>query len=184
MIFGDQEFASLPFVLDQARHNLADFRNQGGFVFAKSCLVADLIEVPHELRSFAEQSTDCDIDFVQSPKNFVNLFGCDQCGQMKHHTYPQTRTYIGWTGSKVPQSLRKGVSQLAFELIVELVHALPCGLQVQATLYHLDTQVILFIDHDAEALVGIQDDGTGTLAFVQLMADQLSFHQKLAIEIT
>ena len=43
--------------------------------------------------------------------------------------------------------------------------------------------MVLFIDHDAKAFLGIENDRSSTFGFAQLVADELTFHQELPIEV-
>jgi len=50
----EQEHSGFSLVIDQLRNDLLDPPNQLRFAFSKRRLVADLIKITHELRSFAE----------------------------------------------------------------------------------------------------------------------------------
>ena len=174
--FADEELACFSLVIDQARHHFTHFGYESHFVFSKRRLVADLVEIAHELGAFAKEPSDGDIDLIQRAKNFVNLFGCDEGWQVKHHADSQTGSDIGRAGGQVAKSLVVRVGEFAFELIVELVHALPSGFKVKAALHDLDTQMVFLVDHNTEAFVWIEDDRPGTLALAEFVADQLAFH--------
>lgn len=78
----------------------------------------------------------------------------------------------------------KSVSEFAFEDIIEFVHSLPCRLQVEAALHHLQPKMVLFVDHYAKPFLRVEDDGSRPFRFAQFMADQLPFHEELSIEIS
>lgn len=147
-------------------------------------MIADLVEIPHELGAFAEKPADGDVDFAEGSKDFLDLLGSDQGGQVEHDTDAQTGSHVGGARGQVSQGLREGVGELALKNIVEFVHPFPCRLQVEAAVHHLQAQVVLFVDHDAEAFFGVEDHRPSSLRFAQLMADQLPLHQELPIEVS
>ncbi len=163
--FLDEKFTSFSFVFDQSRDDFADSFENLLFALAESHLVADLIQVTHELGTFAEQSTHGHIDFGERAEHFIDLLGRDQCRQMEHHADAQAGTYIGGASGQVAQLFCECVGQFALERIVEIVHSLPCGLQVETALHDLQPKVILFVDHDTEAFLGVEDHRTRPFGF-------------------
>lgn len=102
---------------------------------------------------------------------------------MKHHADSQSSPDVGGTCGQIAILLHIGVGKFAFQLIVQPVDAFPSRVEIQPALHDLEAQVIFFVHHNTESLVGIEDHGPRALGFAELMADQLSFHQELAIEI-
>ncbi len=64
-----------------------------------------------------------------------------------------------------------------------MVDLFPGGLQVQSALHDLDPQVVFFVDHQAEFLVRIDGHRPSAFRLGMLPADQLTFHQELAIDV-
>lgn len=157
--------------------------HQRFFALSQRHLIADLVEVSHELGAFAKETSNSDVDFVECAKHLFNLFGSDEGWQVEHDADSQPGADIGRARGQVTQFLGEGVREFAFEQIVQFVHPFPCRGQIQSALHDLETQVVFFVDHDAEAFLGIQDDRAGSFRFAQLVADELSFHQELPIEI-
>lgn len=79
-VFVQQEIASASFVLDQSWDDFADLFHEKLLRASQSGLVTDLVEVTHELRTFAEETPHSDVDLVQCAKDFVDLFRSDQGG--------------------------------------------------------------------------------------------------------
>jgi len=107
--FVDQKLTSLALVIDESRYNLSDLGYQGNLGLTKRGLVADLIEVTHELRTFAEQAADCYVNLVESAKDLIDLFGGDQRRQMQHNANAQARSNIGWASGQVTETFVKRI---------------------------------------------------------------------------
>ena len=68
---------------------------------------------------------------------------------MQHHTDPQPGPHISRTGCQVSELRMKRVQDCSFQLIVQLINALPSRLEIQAAMHHLNPEMIFFIDHHA-----------------------------------
>lgn len=99
--FLDEKIPRFAFVFDQSRDHFADPFEDLRFAFTESHLVADLIQVPHELRTFSEQPSDCDVDLSECAEYFFDLFGCDESWQMEHDADSQAGTDICRTSGEV-----------------------------------------------------------------------------------
>lgn len=182
--FLDEKLTSFSLVLDQSRDDFADSFEDLFFALAEGHLIADLIQITHELGPFAEQSSHSHIDLGERAEHFIDLLGRDECREMEHHADAQAGPDIGGASGEVAQLFCEGVGKFALEDIVEIIHSLPCGLQVETALHDLQPKMVFFVDHDTESFLGVEDHCARSFGFAEFVADQLPFHQKLAIEIT
>ena len=54
--------------------------------------------------------------------------------------------------------------------------------QVQPALHHLDPQVVLLVDHQAELLAAVDGHGAGALALGMFAADEVPLDEELAVD--
>ena len=101
---------------------------------------------------------------------------------MQHHAHAHSRANIRRTSGQIPQPLVEGIRHLAFDQIVDLVDLFPCRLQVESAVHDLDAQMIFFVHHQTELLVGIDGHAARPLPFREFTADELSFNQELPID--
>ena len=146
-------------------------------------LVADLVEVAHRLRAFAVQAADRQADLLQAAEDLVDLPRDDQGRQVQHHAHPHAGADVGGAGRQVAQPLVEGVGDLLLDQVVDAVDLLPDAVQVQPALHHLDAQVVLLVDHQAELLVAVDGHGAGALALGVLAADQVPLDEELAVDL-
>ena len=183
LALADQELAGPPFVVDQHGHDIGDLRDQLLFAAAERDLVADLVEVAHGLRAFAVEPADGQADLVQAAEHLFDLPRDDQCRQVQHHADPHAGADVGGAGGQVAPALVEGVGHMLLDQVVDVVDLFPGRLQVQPALHHLDAQMILLVDHQAERLARVDGHGSCPFALGVLAADQLSFDQELAVHV-
>ena len=123
----DQELSGFSFVIDQSRDDFADPLHQGFFALSQRHLIADLIEVSHKLGAFAEEPSHGYVDFVEGSKNFVDLFGGDECRQVEHDTHTETSTDVGRACSQITKFFGECIGEFAFEQVVQFIHSFPCS---------------------------------------------------------
>ena len=181
--FLDEELPRLALVVDNHRHDVAHLADQLGLGPPERDLVADLIEVAHRLRAFAVQAADRQTDLLQAAEDLVDLPGDDQRGQVQHHAHAHARAHVGRAGGEIAEPFVEGVGHLLLDQVVDAVDLFPDAAQVQAALHHLDPQVVLLVDHQAELLAAVDGHGAGALALGVLAADQVPLDEKLTIDL-
>ena len=154
-----------------------------GFGAAERDLVADLVEIAHRLRAFAVQAAHRQADLLQAAEDLVDLPGDDQGRQVQHHADAHAGADVGRAGGQIAQPLVEGVGDLLLDQVVDAVDLLPDALQVQPALHHLDPQVVLLVDHQAELFAAVDGHGPGALALGVLAADQVPLDEELAIDL-
>lgn len=112
-------------------------------------LIADLIEIPHEWRAFTTIPRTATLIFCKLRKTFSISRVITNAGRCSITLTRRPVPTLVASG-QVAKRVVKGVRQLAFELVIEFVDALPGRSQAQATTHDLNAQVILFVDHDAK----------------------------------
>jgi hypothetical protein len=65
-----------------------------------------------------------------------------------------------------------------FQPVVQFIDEFPNFLQVKPTGDGLNPEVILFVDHDAETFISVNNHRPGTVRFSDFPADELPFEQK------
>ena len=148
----------------------------------KRDLVADLVKITHRLGTLAIKPTDCQADLVQAAKHLVDLPRHHQRGQVKHHADAHSGADVGRAGGQVSEGLVVSVGDLLFDQVVDPVDSIPGRFEVEPALHHLDPQVILFVDHQAEFLVAADGHRTRAAGLGQLAADQLPLDKELAVD--
>ncbi len=151
----DQVLASLALVLDQRGRHVTDLLHQLGFRLAQRDLIADLVKVPHRLGAFAVQTPHGQADLVQAAEDLFDLARENQRGQVQHHAHPHPGAHVGRAGGQVAQAFVEGVIDVFFQRVIDAIDLLPRAGQVQAAVHHLDPQMVLLVDHQAELLVGV-----------------------------
>ena len=177
-----QELPGLPLVVDDHRHDVVDLLDQFFFAAAEGDLVADLVEVAHRLRAFAEKAADGEADLLQAAEDLLDLPRDDQSRQVQHHAHPHAGADVGRAGGQIAQPLVEGVGDLLLDGVVDAVDLFPDALQVEAALQDLDPQMVFLVDHEAECLVLVDGDGAAALAFGQLAADEVPLDEQLAVD--
>ena len=77
----------------------------------------------------------------------------------------------------------EGVGHLLFDQVVDAVDLFPNAVQIEPALHHLDAEVVLLVDHQAELFGAVDGHGAGALAFGVLAADQVPLDEKLAVDL-
>ena len=148
----------------------------------KRDLVADLIEIAHRLRAFAVQAAHRQADLLQAAKHLVDLPGNHQRRQVQHDAHAHARADVRRAGGQIAQPLVEGVGHLLLDQVVDAVDLLPDAAQLQPALHHLDPQMVLLVDHQAELLAAVDGHGAGALALGVFAADQVPLDEELAID--
>ncbi len=84
---------------------------------------------------------------------------------------------------RYPHRSLKAYVTCCFDQVIDAVDLLPGRVQVQTALHHLDPQMVFLIDHQAEFLTGVNGHRPSPFGLRVLPADQLAFHQELAVDI-
>ena len=119
---------------------------------------------------------------MQGAEDFLDLLGQHQGGQMEHDAGAQAGADVGRAGGEIAEFLAEGIGDAFLELVVEAVGVLPGFVEGEAGADHLQAEVVLLVDHDADDFVGGEGDAARPLAVGQLAADELAFDEELAIE--
>ena len=72
---------------------------------------------------------------------------------------------------------------MALDDIVDFIDLVPGAVEIQTRFHHLDPQVILFVDHQAQLFLGVNRDGARPVRIGMFATDQLAFDEELAIKI-
>lgn len=101
---------------------------------------------------------------------------------MEHHAHAHARPHIGRASRQVAERFVEGIGYLLFDQIVDAGYLLPGPFEVQAAVHYLDTEVVLFVDHQAVSLMSVDGHRASSGAFGMLAADQMPFDQELAVK--
>ncbi|MEY4180939.1 MAG: hypothetical protein RLY70_4514 [Planctomycetota bacterium] len=179
----EQRLAGLAFVFEQLRHDFGDAGDELFFGLSQGELIADLVEISEGLGAFAVESADGEMHFLQAAKHFVDLAAQDQSGQVEHDAYSQARADIGGAGGEVAELFVEGERQAFFEQVVEVIDLAPSGFEVKPAVHDLQSQMVFFVDHQAERLLRLDNDRARAFGFGEFAADQLAFDEELAVDI-
>ena len=119
---------------------------------------------------------------MQAAKHLVDLPRDDQRRQVQHHAHAQAGADVRGAGGQIAELRVIGVGDLLGEQRVDAVDLLPGGLQVEPAVHHLDAQMVLLVDHQADLLVAVDGHAAGALAFGMFAADQLPLDEELAVD--
>src|SRR5690606_7188173 len=120
------------------------------------------------------QATNSQIDLLCGLMNFLNFAGNPQRRKMHHHADSNTGPDICRARGQVTEMRMKCEWHHRFNLVVQRITFQPAFVESQATVQHLNSQMILFVDHDTVPFALTDRDGTRTIAASQLTTDELT----------
>ncbi len=180
--FLDQRRSGLPFVFDDAGNHIANFIEDLRLALAERHLVGDLIKVPGRPASLAIETSHGQIDFLQRPKNFLDVLDHDQSGQVQHDAGPHAGADIGRASRQVAELFAESVTDTLLEQVVDLVNILPGLVEREAAAHDLKPQMIFLVDHEADGFMWSECDAAWSFGGGQLATNELPFHEKLPIQ--
>ena len=95
---------------------------------------------------------------------------------MQHHRGPESRSHIGGARSQVAQVFVIGILQGLFQPVIQKIYCFPGLFELQAGQQALQTQMVLFIDHNADNLVTADDNRLFLKVFQQVRAYKVLFN--------
>src|SRR4051812_9586422 len=98
---------------------------------------------------------------------------------MQHRGSAHTCAHIRGASSQITELWVIGEIEFALEGAVNFINQFESSLQLQAGADRLHTQVIFLIDHDAERLPAIHDNGAANTFGSMLAANQMALDQNL-----
>ncbi len=154
-------------------------------------LVAELEEVAHRVGTLAVEPADRQAHVGGGALHLLEFPHESQPRQMQHHAHPQAGADVGGAGGEVAEARREGVIDAGLDAIVHLVDLTPCRPEREAGADDLDAEVVLLVDHDAQAFVGEGDgDAAGVLAaavderaaLAELLGDEVTLDEHHPLE--
>src|SRR5204862_716385 len=91
-------------------------------------------------------------------------------------------TDVGGASGQVAQLLAERIIDAILQHVVNAVDVLPSFVQSEAAAHDLLADVVLLIDHHADAFAFVEGDATRPLGTCQLPADKLALDKELAVE--
>ena len=177
--FLDQNLARVVFLLDDG---LDDFGQPGDnllFFFAKRRLIGDLEEVAHRLGAFAIKTAHRQTDFADGLHDLIDQFAQDQTGQMQHGGRAHAGADVRRARGQITEPLIVSEFEFALQRGVDLVEKLERLFQLQTRAHRLHSQMIFFVDHDAERLAAIHDHRAARALCRMLATNEMSLDQNL-----
>src|SRR5438552_10226852 len=151
-------------------------------VLAQRRLVRDLEEVSHDLGSFAVEPAHREAHLGDSLEHASDLLREHQRGKVDEHRRSHSGADVGRARGQVSQLVAESIVQVLRQFIIDGVHRFPRGAKLESGSERLKPQMILFVHHRRDALVG-EDEKAAKLAVVrEVVADEMTLDQELAIE--
>ena len=122
-------------------------------------LVGDLEEVGEGFGAFAIEAADGEADFVDGLDDLVDLVAEDERGEVEHGAGAHAGAEIGGAGGEVAETFVPGEADLFLQFGVQFVEGGMGGGEIEAGADALHAEVVLFIDHDGEGLLAVDDRG-------------------------
>ena len=173
-----QHRAGVALVLQNHRDHFADLDEQARLRLAERHLIADLVEVAAGPAAFSVQPADDEVDLLQGLENFLDLLGDTEGREVEHHAGAHAGADVRGASGEEAESVVEGVGQSGFEVVVDRVDLLPSFVERQPRAHDLDAKMILFVDHDADRLAGVEGhaarpfEGVGEFAADELPLDE------------
>ena len=141
----------------------------------ESNLIGHLIESADRLRAFTVGAANGTAAAARVADDAVHLLGCGQHRQVQHDGGAETGADIGRAGGQVAEALVIRERQRCFDERSYTVCGFETFLRAKAGADDLQTQVILFADHDGHAAVLGDDQPAAVLR--QLRGDEVFLNQ-------
>src|SRR5690606_33836839 len=177
-----QHAARLLLVLYHLTDDLLQVFDQVFLTLAQRRLVRDLEEVADHLGSFAVEPAEREPQLVDTLQDLGNLLRQDQSRQVDQDRGTQPRTHVRGTARQVAVLLVVRKGQQSAELLVQLIEPVIRSGQPQPGGEHLQPQVVLLVDHEAERVIRSQEqpcalDRRRVLLAGQLPGDQVPLQE-------
>jgi len=150
---------------------------------AERHLVGDLVEIPRGLGALAVQPAHGQVDLVHGLEHLLDLPGDDQGRQVQHDRDPHARPQIGGASRQVAELRGVRVVDALLEGIVDFVGEFERRPELEARPQALDPEMVLLVDHDADALVRRERHAARPLREGVVAADQVALHQELPFDV-
>src|SRR5262245_46058917 len=98
---------------------------------------------------------------------------------MEHGRGSHASADVSWTGCQVTKASVIGEIEFRFEGTVNFIDELEGTLQLQTGTYRLHPQMVFFVDHDAQGLPPIHDNGTSHTLRRMFTANEMPLDQYL-----
>ena len=168
-------------ILNHAGNNIAEPLHQIVLRNTERRLVADLVKITERPRPFPVNPPDRQIDLLDPAKDPLHFPGFENRRQMQHDADANTGSEIRRAGGQIAEPLVKGERQLMFQRIVEPIDPIPNRRKTEPGGHRLNPQMVLLVDHDAEILVAVDQNGPRLIVLDKFTADQLAFEEILPI---
>ena len=103
----------------------------------------------------------------------------DQAGQVQHRGSAHAGADVGRARGQITELRIVGEIEFALERAVDFIDQLERALQLQTGADRLHAQMIFFVDHDAERLPAIHDNGAADTFGRMLATNEMTFDQDL-----
>jgi len=189
---GEEVFACVSFVAYDFGDDFEFHFSQEHVVgFAQGCLVGELVELAGRFGAFAIEPADGEPHVVGSPADLFKFAREFERGEVEHDREPKPGADIRGAGGEVAEPWVVGVVHAGFDLVIEFVGLGEAGFEGEPGADGLDAEVVLFVDHDAHALVGDEHrDRSGLVepalpgaqpTFGVLAGHELAFDEQVAV---
>ena len=101
---------------------------------------------------------------------------------MEHGGGAHTGADVGGAGGEVAEGGGEREFEFGFEGGVEFIGGLPCFDEVEAGLEGLEANVVLLVNHDGKAFVGVDDEAAPSVLGGMFSADEVFLDEELFIE--
>lgn len=177
------------FVTDDLRDDgLLHLGEDHAFGLAQGYLVADLEEVAGGVGRFTVGAADGEPHVAGGTFHFFDVSGNTDGGEMEHDAHTDPGAEVCRTGGEIPELWGIGEIKPRFELVVDGVGVSPSLIEGQPRTKGLNSEMVLFVDHDREAMLGCRNAdaarvvraGSSTL---HQFADEVSFDEEHAFGV-
>ena len=148
---------------------------------AEGDLVGELIQRALRLGTLAVGAADDQSQLAEIAADAADDLAPLERRQMEHHRRPHTCSEVGRALRQITQPLVKSEFQPLVKQGIELVGGIVGCLQRKPLLNHLQADMILFVEHDAQALILAEQERPALAAADELWADKAFLDQRHAL---
>ena len=173
----EQIISSLHLLGNQLGGDILEVRDRRLLGDAEGDLVRELEERADGLGAFAVESADGQSQLAQVRADAVYRSGDVQSRQMEHDGRAHAGAEVGRTLGQVAELLVEREAELSRQLVIKLVRKGVCLVGFKAVADDLQTDMILFVDHDGDGVVVAEEHGSALFLPDKIRADQVAFEQ-------
>ena len=119
------------------------------FRFPQSLLIGNLENAAIGIRTLAEQAAYGYPQLIHRIDNLVHVLGHHQTREMHHRRSPHPCSKVSRASSQKSQFTVIGIADGRFDACIQGIGDFPNASEIQTGTQHLNSQMILLVDHDA-----------------------------------